>query len=182
MAQLIDGKARAKELRKSLKERVSAFTEQVGHAPGLGVLLVGADPASAVYVRNKERACKKTGIRSFHHELPEDATQEQVEGLIDQLNADPEVHGILLQLPLPSHLDAQPLLLRIRPEKDADGFHPVNAGRLASGTYCLSAITLGRRSSQLGECTATSYSETIFTRSRKAALTASCHGQSESGK
>jgi methylenetetrahydrofolate dehydrogenase (NADP+)/methenyltetrahydrofolate cyclohydrolase len=133
MAQLIDGKARAKELRKILKERVSAFTEQVGHAPGLGVLLVGADPASAVYVRNKERACKNTGIRSFHHELPEDATQEQVEGLIDQLNEDPEVHGILLQLPLPSHLDAQPLLLRILPEKDADGFHPVNAGRLAVG-------------------------------------------------
>lgn len=133
MAQIIDGKARAKELRKSLKGRVASFTEQNGRAPGLGVILVGADPASAVYVRNKERACEKTGIRSFHHELPQDATQEQVEDLIDQLNGDPDVHGILLQLPLPVQLDAQPLLLRIRPDKDADGFHPVNAGRLSIG-------------------------------------------------
>ncbi|MEC9476211.1 MAG: bifunctional methylenetetrahydrofolate dehydrogenase/methenyltetrahydrofolate cyclohydrolase FolD [Planctomycetota bacterium] len=133
MAQIIDGKARAKELRKSLKGRVASFIEQNGRAPGLGVILVGSDPASAVYVRNKERACEKTGIRSFHHELPQDATQDQVENLIDQLNEDPEVHGILLQLPLPSQLDAEPLLLRIRPEKDADGFHPVNAGLLSVG-------------------------------------------------
>ncbi|MAW78296.1 MAG: bifunctional methylenetetrahydrofolate dehydrogenase/methenyltetrahydrofolate cyclohydrolase FolD [Planctomycetota bacterium] len=133
MAQIIDGKARAKELRKSLKERVASFAEQNGRAPGLGVILVGADPASAVYVRNKERACEKTGIRSFHHELPQDATQQQVEDLIDQLNGDPDVHGILLQLPLPAQLDAQPLIFRIRPDKDADGFHPVNAGRLSVG-------------------------------------------------
>ena len=133
MAQVIDGKERAKQLRKELKGRVSEFTEQAGHPPGLGVLLVGGDPASAVYVRNKERACEKVGIRSFHHQLPDNATQEQVEEVIDQLNADPHVHGILLQLPLPAHLDAEPLLLRILPEKDADGFHPVNVGHLAVG-------------------------------------------------
>ncbi|HCW45786.1 MAG: bifunctional methylenetetrahydrofolate dehydrogenase/methenyltetrahydrofolate cyclohydrolase FolD [Planctomycetia bacterium] len=133
MTQIIDGKARAKELRKELKGRVSAFVEQSGYPPGLGVLLVGEDPASAVYVRNKERACAKVGIQSFHHQLPREATQEQVEAVIDQLNADAQVHGILLQLPLPEHLDAEPLLLRILPEKDADGFHPVNAGLLAVG-------------------------------------------------
>lgn len=133
MAQVINGKERAKQLRKELKGRVSEFTEHAGHPPGLGVLLVGGDPASAVYVRNKERACEKVGIRSFHHQLPDDATQEQVEQVIDELNADPHVHGILLQLPLPAHLDAEPLLLRILPEKDADGFHPVNVGHLAVG-------------------------------------------------
>ena len=133
MAQIIDGKARAKELRKNLKKRVHAFAQQTGYAPGLGVILVGEDPASAVYVRNKERACEKTGIKSFHHQLPEDASQQQVEECIDKLNADPEVHAILLQLPLPAQLDAQPLLERILPEKDADGFHPVNAGRLSVG-------------------------------------------------
>ncbi len=133
MAQIIDGKARAKEIRKSLKGRVQAFEEAAGHPPGLGVILVGEDPASAVYVRNKERACARTGIRSFHHQLPIDATQQQVEQLIDQLNDDPEVHGILLQLPLPAGLDPDPLLLRISPSKDADGFHPVNAGQLAVG-------------------------------------------------
>jgi methylenetetrahydrofolate dehydrogenase (NADP+)/methenyltetrahydrofolate cyclohydrolase len=133
MAQIIDGKARAKEIRKQLKGRVHDFEVETGHPPGLGVILVGEDPASAVYVRNKERACARTGIRSFHHPLAKDATQQQLEQLIDQLNEDPQVHGILLQLPLPSHLDAEPLLLRISPDKDADGFHPVNAGRLAVG-------------------------------------------------
>ncbi|MDE0957289.1 MAG: bifunctional methylenetetrahydrofolate dehydrogenase/methenyltetrahydrofolate cyclohydrolase FolD [Planctomycetota bacterium] len=133
MAQIIDGKARAKEIRKQLKGRVHDFQVETGHPPGLGVILVGEDPASAVYVRNKERACARTGIRSFHHPLAKDATQQQLEQLIDQLNEDPQVHGILLQLPLPSHLDAEPLLLRISPDKDADGFHPVNAGRLAVG-------------------------------------------------
>jgi len=133
MAQIIDGKARAKEIRKQLKGRVHDFQVEAGHPPGLGVILVGEDPASAVYVRNKERACARTGIRSFHHPLAKDATQQQLEQLIDQLNEDPQVHGILLQLPLPSHLDAEPLLLRISPDKDADGFHPVNAGRLAVG-------------------------------------------------
>ncbi|RUA07693.1 MAG: bifunctional methylenetetrahydrofolate dehydrogenase/methenyltetrahydrofolate cyclohydrolase FolD [Bacillota bacterium] len=132
-AQIIDGKARAKQIRKDLKGRVSAFEERAGRPPGLGVILVGNDPASAVYVRNKERACEKTGIRSFHHQLPEDVTQQHLEELIDQLNQDPEVHGILLQLPLPGHLDAQPLMLRISPSKDADGFHPVNVGQLAVG-------------------------------------------------
>ncbi|MDE0959280.1 MAG: bifunctional methylenetetrahydrofolate dehydrogenase/methenyltetrahydrofolate cyclohydrolase FolD [Planctomycetota bacterium] len=133
MAQIIDGKARAKEIRKQLKGRVHDFQVATGHPPGLGVILVGEDPASAVYVKNKERACARTGIRSFHHQLSKDATQQQLEQLIDQLNEDPEVHGILLQLPLPSHLDSEPLLLRISPDKDADGFHPVNAGRLAVG-------------------------------------------------
>jgi methylenetetrahydrofolate dehydrogenase (NADP+)/methenyltetrahydrofolate cyclohydrolase len=132
-AQIIDGKAIAKQCRKALKGRVKEFTEQYGHAPGLGVILVGDDPASAVYVRNKEKACEKVGINSFHRDLPATATQEQVAAIIDEMNADDRVHGILLQLPLPKGLDEQAMLARIHPDKDADGFHPINAGYLAVG-------------------------------------------------
>ena len=132
-AQIIDGKAIAKECRKALKGRVKEFSEQYGHAPGLGVILVGEDPASAVYVRNKEKACARAGIASFHHDLPITATQEQVAKIIDEMNADSRVHGILLQLPLPKGLDEQAMLARIHPDKDADGFHPINAGYLAVG-------------------------------------------------
>ncbi len=132
-AQIIDGKKIAMECRKVLKGRVKEFSEQFGHAPGLGVILVGDDPASAVYVRNKEIACKKAGIQSFHVDLPATASEAQVEQVIDEMNENPAVHGILLQLPLPKGIDEQKMLARIVPDKDADGFHPINAGLLAVG-------------------------------------------------
>ena len=141
VAEIIDGKKIAMECRKALKDRVAEFTAKKGYAPGLGVILVGGDPASAVYVRNKEKACAKVGMESFHHDLPETATQAEVEALIDQLNDDPKVHGILLQLPLPDQIDSDPLLRRIRPEKDADGFHPMSAGQLAVGQPTFVACT-----------------------------------------
>lgn len=133
MAEIIDGKKAAKECRAKLKERVTEYTERKGYPPGLGVILVGDDPASAVYVRNKEIACKKAGITSFHNAMPETSTQDEVAAVIDQLNEDPKCHGILLQLPLPDGIDEDAMLRRIRPEKDADGFHPISAGNLAVG-------------------------------------------------
>ncbi|MFQ5654465.1 MAG: bifunctional methylenetetrahydrofolate dehydrogenase/methenyltetrahydrofolate cyclohydrolase FolD [Planctomycetota bacterium] len=133
MAQLIDGKALARGCRKALKERVQAFSSRKGYPPGLGVILVGDDPASRTYVRNKERMCEKIGIESFHNELPADVDAERVAGLIDDLNGNQRVHGILLQLPLPDHIPSEAMLQRILPEKDADGFHPLSAGLLAIG-------------------------------------------------
>lgn len=130
-AQLIDGKQAALNIRETLAKQVAQRLAAGKPAPVLAVILVGADPASEVYVRNKHLACEKAGIQSISHTLPAETTQQALETLIDQLNADPGVHGILLQLPLPAHLDATPLLERIRPEKDVDGFHPYNLGRLA---------------------------------------------------
>lgn len=134
MAEIIDGKKTAMACRKAIKARVAKYQEQKGYPPGLGVILVGEDPASAVYVRNKEKACEKAGINSVHNTLPADATLQQLTDTIDALNADPKVHGILLQLPLPKHLPEAEMLSRIRPEKDADGFHPISAGNLAVGS------------------------------------------------
>ncbi|WP_254277667.1 bifunctional methylenetetrahydrofolate dehydrogenase/methenyltetrahydrofolate cyclohydrolase FolD [Halomonas sp. 3H] len=130
-AQLIDGKSIAAQVRQQVARQVQARRDNGGRAPGLAVVLVGEDPASAVYVRNKHNACVEAGIESFRHTLPADATQAELESLVDQLNADPRVDGILVQLPLPAHLDARPILERIRPDKDVDGFHPYNLGRLA---------------------------------------------------
>ena len=130
-AQLIDGKAIAARVRQQVARQVQARREAGGRAPGLAVILVGEDPASAVYVRNKHNACVEAGIESFRHQLPADTTQGELEALIDRLNADPAVDGILVQLPLPEQLDARPILERIRPDKDVDGFHPYNLGRLA---------------------------------------------------
>jgi methylenetetrahydrofolate dehydrogenase (NADP+)/methenyltetrahydrofolate cyclohydrolase len=132
-AALIDGKAFAAGLRARVAERVPAFRAAAGRAPGLAVVLVGEDPASAVYVRSKGRATREAGMESFEHRLSADVDQATLIALVDQLNADPAVDGILVQLPLPAHLDAQEVLLRIDPDKDVDGFHPVNAGRLATG-------------------------------------------------
>ncbi|MGK6354264.1 bifunctional methylenetetrahydrofolate dehydrogenase/methenyltetrahydrofolate cyclohydrolase FolD [Sphingomonas sp. DT-207] len=132
-AALIDGKLFAAGLRARVAERVPAFHAAAGRAPGLAVVLVGEDPASAVYVRSKGKATREAGMESFEHSLPADVDQATLIGLVDQLNADPAVDGILVQLPLPAHLDAQEVLLRIDPDKDVDGFHPVNAGRLATG-------------------------------------------------
>lgn len=130
-AQLIDGKAIAANVRHAVAEKVSARQQTGARAPGLAVVVVGEDPASHVYVSNKHRACEQAGILSFQHALPADTTQETLEALVDQLNDDPAVDGILVQLPLPDHMDARPILERIRPDKDVDGFHPYNIGRLA---------------------------------------------------
>ena len=128
-AALIDGKAHAQALR----DRVKAGVGRLSRAPGLAVVLVGDDPASAVYVRAKGKACLEVGIASFEHRLPADTQQATLLSLVGQLNADPAVDGILVQLPLPGHIDSNAVIATIDPDKDVDGFHPVNAGRLASG-------------------------------------------------
>lgn len=130
-AQLIDGKATAQKVRERVTQQVVERRREGKRVPGLAVVLVGDDAASEVYVRNKHRACEQAGILSFQYRLPANTTQHSLEALIDQLNADTSVDGILLQLPLPGHLDARPLLERIHPHKDIDGFHPYNLGRLA---------------------------------------------------
>ncbi|MCE8015237.1 bifunctional methylenetetrahydrofolate dehydrogenase/methenyltetrahydrofolate cyclohydrolase FolD [Halomonas sp. MCCC 1A17488] len=130
-AQLIDGKAIAAQVREQVARQVETRRTEGKRIPGLAVVLVGEDPASHVYVSNKHRACEQAGILSFRHTLPSDTSQQALERLIDELNADPRIDGILLQLPLPAHLDSRPLLERILPHKDVDGFHPYNLGRLA---------------------------------------------------
>ena len=131
-AQIIDGKAIAAEIRSELAKQVAELAAQ-GKTPGLDVILVGEDPASKVYVRNKERTSKEIGINSTVHRLPEETTREELLGLIEKLNNDPTVHGILVQLPLPGHLDEEEVINTISPEKDVDGFHPINAGKLLIG-------------------------------------------------
>ncbi len=132
-AEIIDGKAFAAGLRARVGELAAAFTPQAGRAPGLAVVLVGEDPASAVYVRSKGKATREAGMESFEHRLPADTAQDDLIALVDRLNDDAAVDGILVQLPLPKHIDEQAVLTRISPDKDVDGFHPVNAGRLATG-------------------------------------------------
>jgi len=130
-ARIIDGKGVAAALRTALAARVDTFSARHGRAPGLAVLLVGSDAASQVYVRSKRRACKEVGMASFAHDLPADTTEADLLALIERLNADPAVDGILLQLPLPAHIHPEVVLERIDPAKDVDGFHPYNVGRLA---------------------------------------------------
>ena len=137
MTKIIDGAAVAKRLRQELAEQVAA--EKL--SPGLAVILVGDNPASQVYVRNKSRAAEETGIQSWTHTLPTDTTQAQLLALIDQLNKDKKVHGILVQLPLPPHMDTQKVIAAVDPDKDVDGFHPVNAGRLSLGLPCFVPCT-----------------------------------------
>ncbi|GAA0657867.1 methylenetetrahydrofolate dehydrogenase (NADP+)/methenyltetrahydrofolate cyclohydrolase [Sphingomonas insulae] len=132
-ATIIDGKAHALALRTRIAAHVATFRQSTGRAPGLAVVLVGEDPASAVYVRNKGKATRDAGMESFEHRLPADTDSATLLALVASLNADPAVDGILVQLPLPAHIDAQAVLLAIDPDKDVDGFHPVNAGRLAIG-------------------------------------------------
>lgn len=129
-ARLIDGKAIATNLLTQVRERVQHRIAAGQSAPGLAVIMVGADPASQVYVRNKRQACEKAGILSFSHDLPESISQEDLLALIDKLNADLNVNGILVQLPLPAHIDTATVVERIHPTKDVDGFHPYNIGRL----------------------------------------------------
>ena len=132
-ARLIDGKAFAANLRGRVATAAAAFTEQAGRKPGLAVVLVGEDPASSVYVRSKGKATVAAGMESFEHRLSADVTEAELIALVDRLNADATVDGILVQLPLPKHIDERNVITRIDPDKDVDGFHPVNAGRLATG-------------------------------------------------
>lgn len=130
-AKLIDGKAIAASLRQQIAQRVAERRQQDLRAPGLAVILVGTDPASQVYVSHKRKDCEEVGFHSQAYDLPASTSQDELLSLIDRLNEDPEIDGILVQLPLPQHLDASLLLERIRPDKDVDGFHPYNIGRLA---------------------------------------------------
>ena len=130
-AQLIDGKAIAAKLRQQIAQRVAERREQGLRVPGLAVILVGSDPASQVYVSHKRKDCEEVGFLSEAYDLPADTSQDELMALIDRLNEEPSIDGILVQLPLPAHLDASLLLERIRPDKDVDGFHPYNIGRLA---------------------------------------------------
>ncbi|PSS46004.1 MULTISPECIES: bifunctional methylenetetrahydrofolate dehydrogenase/methenyltetrahydrofolate cyclohydrolase [Arthrobacter] len=128
-AKILDGRKASAEIKQELTERVAALKER-GVVPGIATVLVGADPASQLYVSMKHKQSKEIGMNSIQKELPADATQEQVEALIDELNADPTCHGYIVQLPLPKHLDTDAILERIDPAKDADGLHPTNLGRL----------------------------------------------------
>lgn len=139
-ARLLDGKAMAAGLEEELKLRVTALNEK-GITPGLMVILVGEDPASQTYVNNKEKACARLGIRSVTLRMPENTAQEELEAVIREANADDSIHGILVQLPLPRHLDGDRALSLILPQKDVDGFHDINAGRLSRGLDCTVACT-----------------------------------------
>lgn len=132
-AQVIDGKAFAAKLRERVGEQAAKFETASGRKAGLAVVLVGEDPASQVYVRSKHKATVAAGMESFEHRLPDDTGEVDLLALVEQLNADPAVDGILVQLPLPDHLDEQAVIAAISPDKDVDGFHVTNAGRLAVG-------------------------------------------------
>ena len=140
-AQILDGKLMSEELRAGIKERVERLKAEKGVTPGLAVILVGNDPASEIYVRNKGIGCEKTGTYSVTIRMPEETTQEALEEQIRALNADPAIHGILVQLPLPKGLDEAAALATIIPEKDVDGFHVINAGRLMNGQEGVVACT-----------------------------------------
>lgn len=130
MSMILDGKALSQKIREEIKKEVEYFREKGFRAPSLAVILVGDDPASRVYVNNKRKACEKVGIKSLFYHLPENAEEEKLLGLIYELNTNEEVDGILVQLPLPKHIDQTKVILSINPEKDVDGFHPENMGKL----------------------------------------------------
>ncbi|MDO9556731.1 MAG: bifunctional methylenetetrahydrofolate dehydrogenase/methenyltetrahydrofolate cyclohydrolase FolD [Coriobacteriia bacterium] len=140
MATIIDGKKVSADIEQQTVAGVARLTER-GVTPGLAVVLVGEDPASQSYVGMKERDCERIGIRSFDHRLPAETPQEELNELIDRLNADPDVHGILVQLPLPVGFDTEAVIARISPEKDVDGFHPFNLGQLVRGLPAHRACT-----------------------------------------
>ena len=135
MAEIINGKYVSSEVRKNLKAEIENFIRDTGITPGLAVILVGNNPASAVYVRNKHKACLEVGINSYEITMPEETTEEALLMKIEELNNDANVHGILVQLPLPKHIDVEKVLLRIKPEKDVDAFHPYNTGKIMQGKY-----------------------------------------------
>lgn len=130
-AKRIDGKSLAQSIRRDIRQAVEAGRREGARIPGLAVIMVGDDPASEVYVAHKRRDCEEVGIRSFAHDLPASTSQDELLAIIDRLNADPDVDGILVQLPLPAQIDSVAVIERIRPDKDVDGFHPYNIGRLA---------------------------------------------------
>ena len=140
-AQIIDGKQIASELRKGLKNRVDARLAKGLRKPGLAVILVGNDPASEVYVRNKRKGCEDVGIESTAYDLEANTSEEKLLSLIDELNDDDSVDGILVQFPVPAHINTETIIERIRPDKDVDGFHPYNVGRLASRMPVLRSCT-----------------------------------------
>ena len=135
MAEIIDGKYVSSEVRKNLKEEIADFKENYKVVPGLAVILVGDDPASAVYVRNKHKGCLEVGINSYEITMPKETTEAELLSEIDRLNLDENVHGILVQLPLPKHISEERVLNRISPKKDVDAFHPENVGKIMLGKY-----------------------------------------------
>jgi methylenetetrahydrofolate dehydrogenase (NADP+) / methenyltetrahydrofolate cyclohydrolase len=143
MVNLIDGARIAAGIRAALTTEVEQYVDENGHAPGLAVMLVGDDPASQVYVNRKIRQTREVGMRSIEHRLSSDLPEAVLLELIDKLNADPTVHGILVQLPLPKHINSAKILDAIDPAKDVDGFHPVNVGRLSSGTGLVPCTPMG---------------------------------------
>ena len=135
MAHIIDGKIISASARSSIAERTAAFAEKNGFRPGLAVVIVGSDPASQVYVRNKKKGCEEVGFYSEVHEMPEETTMDELLAKIEVLKNNPAIHGILVQLPLPKHLDEKAVIDAIPPEKDVDAFHPVNTGKIMIGDY-----------------------------------------------
>lgn len=135
MAEIIDGKMVSSELRRRIAEDVALFKLETGYAPGLAVVVVGNDPASKVYVRNKHRACEEVGINSIEISFDEDVSEDELIGCIDKLNNDRSIHGILVQLPLPRHINEENIINSISADKDVDAFHPYNVGRIFIGNY-----------------------------------------------
>ena len=141
MARIIDGKKIAADTREKIKKEVAEFIAETGVTPGLAVVIVGSDAASQVYVRNKHKACGEVGMYSRVIELPQETTQAELDAQIEALKNDPQIHGILVQLPLPKHLDADAVIAAIPPEKDVDAFHPENVGRIMLGDYAFLPCT-----------------------------------------
>ena len=141
MATIIDGKVAAQSVIETVTQAAAALESDVGVKPGLAVVIVGDDPASHAYVNSKSRMAKQCGFNSVQHSLPEETTQEELEKLVADLNADPSIHGILVQLPLPKHLTSEPVIQSIAPEKDVDGLNVVNAGKLATGDLASGLIS-----------------------------------------
>ena len=135
MAEIIDGKLVSAEIRLELAKKIDGFKQETGVVPGLAVIIVGSNPASLVYVRNKKRACEQVGINSYEIALPGDVTEDELLVCIAELNDNPEVHGILVQLPLPLHINEERIINSINPDKDVDAFHPANVGRIMIGNY-----------------------------------------------
>ena len=141
MAEIIDGKLVSAKIRSEIAKDVAAFKAEAGFAPGLAVVIVGNNPASLVYVRNKAKACAEVGIESFEIALPEETTETELLSRIADLNNDPKVHGILVQLPLPRHINEESVINAIYPEKDVDAFHPMNVGKILIGNYSMLPCT-----------------------------------------
>ena len=135
MAKILDGKAVSQRVKNALKEETEKFIEKYGIKPGLAVVIVGDDPASRVYVNSKKKACAEIGYYSEEHALPESTTEDELLSLVEKLNGDEKIHGILVQLPLPKHIDEEKIINAINPKKDVDAFHPVNVGKIMIGNF-----------------------------------------------